>query len=147
MFFYFLIWNIRSICLLKQIVLPTLVFASAENIIELRGGTNASMAPQIDYAINVFGPMASILGVEFNVKIEKRGFFPKGGGIAKLTAIPKKVLQPITLLDRGNVTETYIRSFVARTDRKEAVKMFTSSSQKISSGIQGVSIIESIIDI
>ena len=117
--------------MLKQISLPTLVFGPCENLVTLKGGTNATMAPQIDYATHVFGPTVARMGVDFSVDITKRGYFPKGGGSLNLTVQPARKLQPITLLERGNVTSTYIRSFVARVDRSDAVKMFTTASGKI----------------
>lgn len=89
------------------------------------------MAPQIDYATYVFGPIANKMGVDFSIHIEKRGYFPKGGGLLDLNVTPVKTLQPITLLDRGNLTQTYVRSFVARCDRKNAVTMFTTAGTEI----------------
>ena len=44
----------RSICLLIQAVLPCVMFAKDQKMkINLRGGTNADMAPPIDYMIKV----------------------------------------------------------------------------------------------
>ena len=39
----------RSICLLIQAALPCLLFANGPTRLLLKGGTNAEMAPQIDY--------------------------------------------------------------------------------------------------
>lgn len=43
-FFFF-----RSTCLLLQAALPCLLYANGEAELVLRGGTNADMAPPIDY--------------------------------------------------------------------------------------------------
>lgn len=43
----------RSICLLLQVALPVLLFAKDSSRVVLRGGTNADMAPPIDYFLTV----------------------------------------------------------------------------------------------
>ena len=43
----------RSICLLMQAALPCLLFSNAPTEVLLRGGTNADMAPQVDYTLMV----------------------------------------------------------------------------------------------
>ena len=43
----------RSVCLLLQVALPCLLFAPEPSRLVLRGGTNADMAPPIDYTMRV----------------------------------------------------------------------------------------------
>ena len=50
----------RSVCLLIQAALPCVCFACGETEILLRGGTNADMAPQIDYFDRVRNALAVI---------------------------------------------------------------------------------------
>lgn len=45
--------SVRSVCLLLQVALPCSVFADASSQLTLKGGTNAEMAPQIDYTVKV----------------------------------------------------------------------------------------------
>lgn len=92
-----------SICLLIQISLPCLLCGPREISLNLKGGTNASNAPQMDYTLEVFKPMASLFGIDFDLVIKRRGFFPKGGGIVQLKCKPVKFFKPITLLDPGKV--------------------------------------------
>lgn len=44
---------LRSVCLLLQVSLPCVLFAASPSQLRLRGGTNAEMAPQIDYTTMV----------------------------------------------------------------------------------------------
>lgn len=44
---------VRSVCLLLQVALPCALFAEASSQLSLKGGTNAEMAPQIDYTVKV----------------------------------------------------------------------------------------------
>jgi len=43
----------RSIGLLIQVALPCILFGNGITTLKLRGGTNAEMAPQIDYTTEV----------------------------------------------------------------------------------------------
>lgn len=102
-----------SICLLIQTALPCLLCGPRPITLNLKGGTNATCAPQIDYTLQVFKPMASLFGIQFELEIKKRGFFPKGGGLVELKCKPVKSFQPITLLDPGVVTLIQGFSFVS----------------------------------
>eukprot|EP00064_Thunnus_orientalis_P025690 superscaffoldBa00013692_g26094 len=42
-----------SVCLLLQVALPCVLYADASSQLCLKGGTNAEMAPQIDYTLKV----------------------------------------------------------------------------------------------
>ena len=51
----FLFFDFRSACLLMQISIPCLLFANATSNLVVKGGTNAEMAPPIDYFEKVRG--------------------------------------------------------------------------------------------
>lgn len=102
-----------SIGLLIQIALPCITFAPEPVTLTLRGGTNASHAPQIDYTTMVFQPMVAKMGVKFDLDIKKRGFYPKGGGLVELKSSPVTELQPINLTERGKVIHIKSRSFAS----------------------------------
>ena len=101
-----------SITLLLQIALPLLLFSPTTvpaSTLTLLGGTNATMAPQVDYTQNVFLPfLQRHFGLDNNVDIhlKKRGYFPKGGGEVDLRVIPlcgDRTLRSFSLLDPGKV--------------------------------------------
>lgn len=102
-----------SICLLMQAALPCLLMADGPGTMTLRGGTNAEMAPPIDYTLMVFKPIAEKFGVHFDCDIARRGYFPKGGGEVFVKVYPVKELSPVTMMDPGNVTKIYGQAFVA----------------------------------
>ncbi|MEM4161073.1 MAG: RNA 3'-terminal phosphate cyclase [Thermoplasmata archaeon] len=66
--------------LLQTVVLP---FVARNENLELRivGGTDVTRAPTMDYVKEVLLPVLRNLGVEMEVGIEQRGFYPAGGGI------------------------------------------------------------------
>jgi RNA 3'-terminal phosphate cyclase (ATP) len=107
-----------SICLLLQTALPCGLFSKTVCQLILKGGTNASLAPQYDYWELVFLPiLRSCFGVpaeNFQSKVWRRGYFPRGGGEIHVEIKPlARGLNPIRLLEQGEVQEFYIRSFHA----------------------------------
>lgn len=102
-----------SICLLMQAALPCFLMGNGPGTMDLRGGTNADMAPQIDYTVMIFKPVAEKFGVHFDCHIRTRGYYPKGGGRVGVKVYPVKELRPVTMMDPGTVTRIYGRAFVA----------------------------------
>ncbi|XP_071484413.1 RNA 3'-terminal phosphate cyclase-like [Diadema antillarum] len=130
-----------SVVLLMQVSLPCLLYASGDTHVTLKGGTNAEMAPQIDYMNSVFQPMAEKFGLSYECRIARRGFYPKGGGEIQVSARPLRELQPVTLLDVGQVSRVTGRSFVAGSlPRKLAQIMASTASSLIKKAYPGTSV-------
>ncbi|KAF7311629.1 RNA terminal phosphate cyclase domain 1 [Mycena kentingensis (nom. inval.)] len=90
--------------LLLQIGLPLLLFAPSTSTLNLKGGTNAISAPQIDYIQHVFLPFATRhFGLNVEVELKRRGYFPKGGGNFHVTVHPTGMLRNASVLERGSV--------------------------------------------
>ncbi|CAK5279399.1 unnamed protein product [Mycena citricolor] len=80
--------------LLLQISLPLLLFAPEASTLTLKGGTNATGAPQADYIQHVFLPFARRhFGLNADLDIRRRGYFPKGGGQIDVKITPHMSLQ------------------------------------------------------
>lgn len=96
-----------STTLLLQIALPLLLFSSQKSpsSLTLKGGTNATQAPQLDYTENVFLPfIRKHFGIMAELKLKRRGYFPKGGGEVLVNVTPSaQSLQNFSLLERGEV--------------------------------------------
>ncbi|KAF8803623.1 RTC domain-containing 1 [Phlegmacium glaucopus] len=100
-----------SITLLLQVALPLLLFSHLPvpaSTLTLHGGTNASLAPQVDYTKHIFLPfIRRHFGLDgVSLHIAKRGYFPKGGGKVSLNITPlcgTQKLQGFSLMDRGKV--------------------------------------------
>ncbi|XP_064626575.1 RNA 3'-terminal phosphate cyclase-like [Lineus longissimus] len=102
-----------SICLLIQVAMPCAWFANSPVEMTVKGGTNAEMAPQIDYMTMVFKDVVKRFGIEFDCDIRRRGYFPKGGGEVFVSVQPVPFIKPIILTDRGEVCSITGRAFVA----------------------------------
>ncbi|KAL1487979.1 hypothetical protein ABEB36_015359 [Hypothenemus hampei] len=104
-----------SISLLLQAALPCAIFAKETVTLTLHGGTNTEMAPQIDYMTEVFRPILEKFAVTFHFELNRRGYFPKGGGEVVVTVDPINKLNGIYLNKFGTVTSICGWSFVAGT--------------------------------
>ena len=96
-----------SITLLMQSVIPSLIFSQKKTVLEVRGGTDVSFSPSIDYMNHVFLPQISKYFEKIDIKISRRGYFPKGGGIATLEIIPRKIVEamPVKLESKGRLLQ------------------------------------------
>jgi len=93
-----------SIPMLLLATLPICLFA--ENPVRLqvmKGGTDTTHAPTINYLRYVFLPTLKRLGVEAEISVEKYGYYPKGMGRATLTVKPNCDLKPVCLEDFGRL--------------------------------------------
>lgn len=100
-----------SICLIIQIALPCMIFGPDKLKLKMRGGTNAANAPQIDYTLLLFKPIAERMGMKLEINVLKRGFYPKGGGLVELITYPIKTLSPITMTQRGKIVSVISRAY------------------------------------
>jgi RNA 3'-terminal phosphate cyclase (ATP) len=126
-----------SICLLLQAALPCALFASrAPCRLVLKGGTNATLAPQYDYWERVFWPTlrdrCELPFDQVEATVRRRGYFPRGGGEVHVFIKPlTSPLKPIQLTDRGDLSEIYIRSFHAGNLPRHLAQTVASSAQSL----------------
>jgi RNA 3'-phosphate cyclase len=78
-----------SITLLLQSLLLPCIFADSKVRIKVTGGTDVAWSPPADYFANVFLPHMRKFCEKIELKLLKRGYFPKGGGRAELVIKPK----------------------------------------------------------
>lgn len=77
-----------SITLLLQAVLLPCMFAQKTHTLTLIGGTDTEWSMPIDYFTHVLVPqLRRVCGID--VKVLKRGYYPKGGGTVQLTIKPE----------------------------------------------------------
>jgi RNA 3'-terminal phosphate cyclase (ATP) len=90
-----------SACLVLQTVLPPLLVAEEPARITFEGGTHNPFAPPFDYLDRVFLPILQRMGASVSARLERRGFYPAGGGRFSVEIGSARALQPIDLLERG----------------------------------------------
>ena len=96
----FAVGTAGSACLVLQTVLPALLYAPGSTSLTLEGGTHNPMAPTFDYLERVFAPLLRRMGARLELRLERHGFFPAGGGRIAATVQPGGLL-PLRLIQRG----------------------------------------------
>ncbi|MBW2992222.1 RNA 3'-terminal phosphate cyclase [Candidatus Woesearchaeota archaeon] len=77
-----------SITLLMQSILLPSIFADGKVSWHITGGTDVIWSPQFDYFANVLIPYTRKFA-EIEARLEKRGYYPKGGGRVLVKINPK----------------------------------------------------------
>lgn len=82
-----------SISLILQVLIPVVAISQKKLNLTIKGGTDVLWSPSIDYTQHVLREAYSRMGVEFSVKLNKRGYYSKGGGEINLQVYPSHVKQ------------------------------------------------------
>lgn len=80
-----------SITLVLQSLIPAISLSNNHAEIELVGGTDVKWSPTIDYFRYVLRDAYKAIGIEFDLEVIKRGYYPKGGGIVKCIIKPARL--------------------------------------------------------
>jgi RNA 3'-phosphate cyclase len=88
-----------SITLAFQAIILASLKAKEPVTIKLTGGTDVKWSPSWDYFKNVFLNLLQKTGINVDAKLLKRGYYPKGGGIAEITIHPCINIKPLILDD------------------------------------------------
>ncbi|MEN8682040.1 MAG: RNA 3'-terminal phosphate cyclase [Akkermansiaceae bacterium] len=111
--YHFAIGTAGSTTLLAQTVLPALWEAGNASSLTLEGGTHNTMAPPLDFITRTFFPVLEKMGVQIETELRRYGFVPAGGGEVFFRLFGGQTLQPIELLERGELLEQRIHCICA----------------------------------
>ena len=107
-----------AVTLVLQALMIPLVRSPRPVTIEITGGTHVRWAPVADYCENVFAHCLQQMGCTLGVKVERYGFYPKGGGKVSVTVEPGE-LHAVNWRCRGAFEGNEVCSF-ATEDLKKA---------------------------
>jgi RNA 3'-terminal phosphate cyclase (ATP) len=99
-----------SISLILQVLVPVVAISQKKLNLIIKGGTDVLWSPSIDYTQNVLREAYSRMGIEFSVKLNKRGYYPKGNGEINLQVYPSLV-KPISFTKRKTNSVKLICTF------------------------------------
>jgi RNA 3'-terminal phosphate cyclase (ATP) len=68
-----------SIPLILQAVIPAVSLTKKKLTLSITGGTDVPWSPTANYTKHVLSEVYSRIGINFSMKIQKRGYYPKGG--------------------------------------------------------------------
>ncbi|MGH1521709.1 MAG: RNA 3'-terminal phosphate cyclase [Nitrosopumilus sp.] len=80
-----------SIPLILQVLIPVIAVSQKKICLTIKGGTDVLWSPSIDYTNHVLKEAYSKMGIKFSLKIDKRGYYPKGGGEVRLEVSPSQI--------------------------------------------------------
>lgn len=92
-----------SVTLLLQALLLPLCLSQKGSQLTLVGGTHVPWSPPFHYLSEVLFPVLRTMGIAIEARIEKWGWYPKGGGILEVETRPTPNLKPVTFLERGSL--------------------------------------------
>lgn len=102
-----------SAVLVLQTVLPALLTARGPSQVTVAGGTHNHNAPPYPFLAGVFLPLVERLGPVLAPRLERPGFYPRGGGRLSLRVTPAPALAPLSLEARGPVASVTATALVA----------------------------------
>lgn len=89
-----------SISLILQVLIPAVSISKKRLKISITGGTDVLWSPTIDYTRFVLKDAYKRLGIDFSVEVQRRGYYPHGGGIVYVEIFPSENINPVSLLKR-----------------------------------------------
>ena len=99
-----------SITLILQSLLIPGMFSRDGVELDIRGGTDVRWSPQVDYFKHVFLPILKKMGVNVEVELVRRGYYPKGSGQVKVKISQLDRLDPLKITEKGELIKVGGRS-------------------------------------
>ncbi len=103
--FKFDVGTAGSISLVLQALMPAAAFSPSSTEFEITGGTDVRWSPTIDYIRFVVIPILSRIGYASELKLIRRGHYPKGGGKVSMKVQPAQGFSPLQLKERPEIRE------------------------------------------
>ena len=101
-----------SVALLFDAVLPLATAIDAPLVVTATGGTAVKWSPTLAYYRLVKLPLLRQHGLQAAVEVDRPGFYPTGGGVARLYLGPSR-LDGFDVRDRGDVVGARVHSLEA----------------------------------
>lgn len=96
-----------SVSLIFQTIAIPLALADRKSTVTLRGGTHVKWSPSVHYLQEVFLPQAAKFGFHGEIRLQKWGWYPKGGGEVVAEIEPardtRSSFQSVGLIERGKL--------------------------------------------
>jgi RNA 3'-terminal phosphate cyclase (ATP) len=140
--YHFAIGTAGSGTLVFQTILPALMTASGRSEITIEGGTHNRHAPPLDFLQKAFLRVVNRLGPKIEIRLEKYGFYPAGGGRFIATIEPCERLSSIQLLERGEIKRRSAVAIVANLPRSIAQREIDTIGKLLNWNAESIEIVE-----
>jgi RNA 3'-terminal phosphate cyclase (ATP) len=116
----FAVGSAGSGTLVFQTILPALMLAAGPSKLVIEGGTHNDAAPPFPFLERAFLPLVERMGPRVQVRLERPGFYPAGGGLFTAEIHPAVRLKPLHLGERAEVAGRRVVAIVANLPREIA---------------------------
>lgn len=99
----FAVGSAGSSTLVFQTLMPALLGSGMDFELTLEGGTHNPAAPPLDFLDRVYLAALRRMGAEVSLSVERRGFFPAGGGKWNVLVGPSRAPVPFEVPQRGRL--------------------------------------------
>jgi RNA 3'-terminal phosphate cyclase (ATP) len=119
---HFAISTAGSACLVFQTVLWPLLTGPGPSRVVFEGGTHNPHAPPFDFLDRTLVPLLRRMGASVELRLERHGFYPAGGGyfVANLQPCPR--LERLELAHRGALVARRARALVSQLTSQIALR-------------------------
>ena len=114
-----------SVTLIMMVAIPAASMNGGCEL-ELIGGTDVKWSPTLDYFRYVVLPIYKLIGLDVEIEVVRRGFYPKGGGIVKIHAKPATRLAAVNIVSKEAQKPSAI-SICAKLPRNVAERQMSSA--------------------
>jgi RNA 3'-terminal phosphate cyclase (ATP) len=123
-----------SISLLLQNLFIPCLFVPEKVSLRIVGGTNVAWSPPVSFLSEVLFPAVNSMGSKFQIDLIKRGYYPKGQGVAVFEAKPSSLpLKPIKITERGSLELIKIFSHCASLPKEVALNQAKNAKKNLAS--------------
>jgi RNA 3'-terminal phosphate cyclase (ATP) len=140
--YHFAVGTAGSGTLVFQTILPALMTASGCSEVTIEGGTHNMQAPPLDFMQKAFLSVVNRLGPKIEIRLERYGFYPAGGGRFTATIEPSECLSTIQLLERGEIERRSAVAIVANLPRSIAQREIDTISKMLNWEAESTQIVE-----
>lgn len=102
-----------SSTLVLQTVLPALLYADSPSVVTVCGGTHNPKAPPAEFLQRAYGRAMAAIGAQIDIRLERYGFYPAGGGVVCASVQPLQGWKRLDLMQRGERREGFAEAFTA----------------------------------
>ncbi len=111
-----------SVSLVFHTLFLPLSLAKNESHITIRGGTHVKWSPSYEFLEDQWLSYLGKIGFALSLRLEKAGYYPKGGGVLAARVRPAEEIRPLSLLDRGGFQGMVGRVFFSNLNRSIALR-------------------------
>ncbi|MCP8322814.1 MAG: RNA 3'-terminal phosphate cyclase [Candidatus Methylarchaceae archaeon HK02M2] len=126
-----------SITLLLQAVIPSVSLSNINAELEIVGGTDVRWSPTMNYFTRVVLPIYELLGIDVELQVKRRGYYPKGGGIVGVKIKPSKEPKALNLISSKNPLPSII-SICSKLPRSVAERQMKAAKKYLAN--QGIEV-------